>query len=336
MLISCELIFVFSCQPDPKKTSPLAPPSSKSQQLDASGQQQSPQAGKAGDKGAADPFGGGLDSIFGGLMGGKGASGGGGLPGGAQGGQEGGPSGDPSQILPVQRFGTPYLSFQLHAATKNYLNQSSIEEGKNPSSTASPYHCPGDSFWVGSQSFYDIENADRIYQERCQFLEDGLGRPLKKQNCTLQQANDFEQDFDFICPKGSLLAGHQSIYSSDKKDRRHKFVCCEAVTEEGKKVDFLEQKVEGTEDVAQICEQSIVARMVSLPQFATRDVNPERGSVEFKCQGKIDTAQGPVVVGSIVRNVYATYWDRLKDRIFSFECCVLGVVEDAPQGNPGQ
>ncbi|MBI2602614.1 MAG: hypothetical protein HYW48_06125 [Deltaproteobacteria bacterium] len=318
LTLSCGLSFVFSCQPEVKKTAPPTSPLEKEQKVGEPTAPTAPQPPKGGASGGGDdPFGG-LGALLGGLGRKGGAGGGGAAAAGGPEGAQGGPAGDPSQILPSPRFKTPFLSFQLHLPTKNSM-----------------YECPGDSFWVGTQSYYDGTAKDRIYQETCQFFEDGLGRPLKKQNCEIKNASDFEEDFDFTCPKGSLLSGHQTKYSPDKKDRQHSFSCCEAVTEEGKKVDFIEQPVEGTEDVAQICEQSIVARQTSLPQFATRDVNPDHGSVEFKCQNKIDTMQGPMVVGSIVRNVNATYWDNLKDRIFSFECCVLGVTPDTPPANPG-
>lgn len=221
---------------------------------------------------------------------------------------------DPATMQWAPNSPDMFVSFQLYEAKKNYLNQSSIAAGKDPTSNYDTYECPGDSFLTGLRGAWDPDNKDRIMQAGCRFFADGLGKPVKKQNCSIinginaGQAND-----DISCPAAKFFAGFTAIYDQSKSDRSYNFECCEAVTEDGKKLDFL------TQSGAQICEQS---------GQASDFMDKRTLKLNLACTGAV----GNTVAATLIHSISNTYFSSNgNDRTFNIECCVIGPSSSSSQ-----
>lgn len=199
-----------------------------------------------------------------------------------------------------------FLSFQLYEAKKNYLTQTSIAAGRDPASNYDTYACPGDSFLTGLRGAWDDANKDRIMQAGCRFFADGLGKPVKKQNCSsINGINAGQESADISCPQGKFLAGFTAFYDQSKSDRSYHFECCEAVTDDGKKLDFMVQSG------AQVCEQS----------GAPSDFMDKRGVIlDLACRGAVGKTTAATLIHSISNSYFSSGGN---DRTFSIECCVM-------------
>ncbi|KAM5169885.1 hemagglutinin/amebocyte aggregation factor-like [Mantella aurantiaca] len=70
-------------------------------------------------------------------------------------------------------------------------------------------------------SIHDNKREDRVWDFQCQDTFSNTD------SCYwTEYINDFDEEFTFICPFGSVMSGLESYHSNSKEDRRWKFHCC--------------------------------------------------------------------------------------------------------------
>ncbi|XP_075061026.1 hemagglutinin/amebocyte aggregation factor-like [Mixophyes fleayi] len=75
-------------------------------------------------------------------------------------------------------------------------------------------------------SIHDNKHEDRVWDFRCQ------NTFTKPASCYwTSYVNDFDQEFTFVCPFGSVLSGMESYHNNWKEDRRWEFYCCKGEVE---------------------------------------------------------------------------------------------------------
>lgn len=273
----------------------------------------------------------GLEALLGGLTGKKGA---GGFAEGGMG-ADGGSSAptDPNAVQWASEFGAPFLSFQLYDLQKNFLNEANIIAGKDSATVSDAYDCPGDSLLMGFRSVYDEALGDRQMQPYCHFLNDGLNRPMKKQNCTTVSAFPAASTGPiFTCSEGRFLAGFRSTWNATAHDRAYEFTCCELANQDGTKMNFLTTLNQVTNLPNPICE--------TYPGSPIAQVNHLHEVMDFQCSGQVidpQTGQGllaPTTLQTVIAN-YSAYKTGegviQNDRVWSMQCCAIGV--NAPAGS---
>lgn len=308
-IVSLGGYLALSCNQVSTKTSA----GSNSQLQDAQSKTKSGTKISSGDLGS-------LEALLKGLTGGGGGAGG--LPGGESG--MGGSGQDPNAIYWDSHFEKPFMSFQIYEFQKNYLTFANVSSGLDPSRYSDVYDCPGDSFLVGFRGVYSTSKTDRSMQPYCQFFEDASGAPLKKQNCGLsagaippgRQAPNV-----FSCPKGKFLAGFRGSWDSTKNDRAYEFECCEMSTQAGVKAVFKEAPDLVTGITGPVCER--------YPGSPVAQVNHLFEVLNFQCQGAtIDPQMGQQApAGTVLHQINTTFMQQnsANDRIWSFECCAVGL-----------
>ncbi|CAN2390959.1 Dermatopontin, partial [Pristimantis euphronides] len=71
-------------------------------------------------------------------------------------------------------------------------------------------------------SIHANKHEDRVWDFSCQNTFDSPAF------CSWSSyANDFDEEFTFICPFGSVLSGMESYHDNKREDRRWKFLCCQ-------------------------------------------------------------------------------------------------------------
>ena len=148
-------------------------------------------------------------------------------------------------LLGIDGFGQTIESQKLFYPNGMSFMSYSIQKYRNHDTKKGAFTCPGDSVMTGMMALWDlvdpqeyvrlwgkrkIPHVDRTMQYRCQFFEDGLGRPVKRQNCSWRTdtsgndaaANHLRGDLYAACPKDQFLAGHRSEFDTSKKDYLHR------------------------------------------------------------------------------------------------------------------
>ncbi|XP_040201655.1 hemagglutinin/amebocyte aggregation factor-like [Rana temporaria] len=70
-------------------------------------------------------------------------------------------------------------------------------------------------------SQHDNRHEDRVWDFACQ-------NTFSTASCSWTgYVNDFDQEFSFICPFGSVISGMQSYHDNKREDRRWSFLCCQ-------------------------------------------------------------------------------------------------------------
>lgn len=339
LFLILALCVAFSCNQTKKKGS-----SGGSSAVGSDGKTATGTGGKGASSGGAVSSGtdfSSLEALLGSLTGKGGGGGGGG--GGEEPGEEAPPPPDPNSIgwstkysLDEKNPYLPYLNFQLYEVQKNYLNQASIVAGKSYSTDSDVFTCPGDSLIVGFRGLYDKAKGDRQMQPFCQFFEDGTGRPLKKQSCSLSKGYEagLDANNDFTCAAGKFLSGFRSTWVAAKLDRGYEFECCELVNEDGKKMEFLQTVDSASNEKIRICER--------YPGSANTQGNHIRELLNFHCTGMIiDMQSGQnIPTATAIHHINAASFMNdarpqegttpLNDRIWTMECCAIGVNQPPP------
>lgn len=250
----------------------------------------------------------------------------------------------------VSRFGAPFVSMRLNTPRDNYHDQRAIESGAS-ANVSSMYDCPGDSFMVGSYSFYRKKGdknergedysvtGDRMFHAVCQFFQDGTGEIIKKTNCSgsVIAARAGAKDtslrarpgnpYGFSCPDAKILSGMATTWQDAYSERDFFFRCCEARRGDGKKVTFLTPYNKELEEYdLKNCEPGVHAQIAG--QQASLDPNANRGTAQFACQQ-------PGFALSTIEGERIKYNNGEIDRNFSFICCQLGVPGETQPGMGG-
>ena len=206
----------------------------------------------------------------------------------------------------VKRFGGPYFTTKLNDPKEKVLPATD-------SAAVRPFHCPGDSFYVGEQSTYDEE--DRVFKAACIFFEDGTERPVKKGECKIYEpANKAQRPVEFKCPKDTFLAGQLSTFEEAEKDRIYQFECCQMQNWDGKTISILKAQTESGQSV-DYCQEVRRQGYTAKPNL---DVNLPKDPVNFTCDD-----------GEVLTSITSEYrgWseDNEGDRRYSFKCCKVGI-----------
>ncbi|KAM3913882.1 hemagglutinin/amebocyte aggregation factor-like [Leptodactylus fuscus] len=74
-------------------------------------------------------------------------------------------------------------------------------------------------------SIHDNKREDRIWDFGCQNTFNNPG------SCSWTgYVNDFDQEFTYTCPFGTVLSGMDSYHDNGREDRRWRFLCCQGET----------------------------------------------------------------------------------------------------------
>ncbi|KAM3926649.1 hemagglutinin/amebocyte aggregation factor-like [Leptodactylus fuscus] len=87
------------------------------------------------------------------------------------------------------------------------------------------YQCPSHQSINLIFSIHDNKREDRIWDFGCQNTFNNPG------SCSWTgYVNDFDQEFTFTCPFGTVLSGMDSYHDNGREDRRWRFLCCQGET----------------------------------------------------------------------------------------------------------
>ncbi|KAM3926645.1 hemagglutinin/amebocyte aggregation factor-like [Leptodactylus fuscus] len=74
-------------------------------------------------------------------------------------------------------------------------------------------------------SVHDDKYEDRVWDFGCQNTFNNPG------SCSwTAYVNDFDEEFTFTCPFGTVLSGMDSYHNNKKEDRKWRFFCCQGET----------------------------------------------------------------------------------------------------------
>ncbi len=231
---------------------------------------------------------------------------------------------DPNAIVWATRFGAPFLAFPFYDLRGSYTN----------AATANSYSCPGDSFLVGFYALYSKSLGDRTMQPYCQFFEDAKGRPVKKSACDVYPSStpaiEAGSDApDFHCPAGKLIAGLQVGWDTSQSDRSYRFECCEAISEDAKKIDFTTNTDASTGQSGPVCEKLANANVTN-----TLTPSTLMGALDQHCAGgTVNMQTGSMdAMPSVIHTLSTNYIEHKtpdgivqNDRQWYFECCAIGL-----------
>lgn len=193
------------------------------------------------------------------------------------------------------------------------------------------YMCPQNSFMVGQYSLYHqheegTEWSDRQYKMVCQYLSDGTGRPLERENdsaCVAATKTEFPENYkeEYTCPEGTFLAGHFTNYISAKSMRKHSFACCKVKHPDDLSTSFHQYEVYGLEHAG-----------TQKNCFSNADATSylRRNFWHYQCPensllNKVTITNVPETSKT---SSYTTYESKPEDPLFGYECCEVGVQQD--------
>jgi hypothetical protein len=163
-------------------------------------------------------------------------------------------------------------------------------------------------------------DKDREFQLQCAFLEDGLNRPIYRQNCNVSSASNGLQELNLSCPTGTFPSGLQSKKLA--ADRTFQFYCCELATVEGKKLRV--PKIDAGDGLGPqtACDTPMVGLQAQLQWLDPNlQVNAVKDPLAFTCPMDARKNETNKVLTGFFQTEYSP--DE-QDRRWGFSCCFVG------------
>ncbi len=217
------------------------------------------------------------------------------------------------------------IQFSKHLGTRSHYLTARLNEVGGPLPGAAIantiWQCPENSVVTGMKASY--LNLDRKFQIECGFLEDGMQRPIVRQNCQTSSTTTGLVDFMLspACPLGTFPAGLQS--SKIAADRSFSFYCCELATADGVKLAIPTIDAGNGLGLQPACDPSMAGMQAQLWGLVPNLQVNASGQASFAFSCPVDAAQKET--NKVVTGFYGEYFRTEQDRRWGFDCCQLAL-----------